>query len=56
MNTNLSAAIATERHQRLVDEAAAYRRGNRRSHKASHANHRHTRVTAFLKDLASASL
>jgi hypothetical protein len=53
MNTNLSSTIATERHQRLVDEASAYRRGNPRG---QHNAHRRHRVAAFLKDLAAASL
>ena len=49
MNTTLNAAVATERQHQLITEAAEYRRA-RKSGKRSH------RVSAFLKDLAAASL
>jgi hypothetical protein len=50
MNTNLNAAVATERQHQLITEADAYRRTHKASKRRSH------RVAAFLKDLAAASL
>ena len=50
MNTNLSAAIATERHERLISDASEYRRSASR-----HISRRH-RFAALVKDLAAASL
>lgn len=47
--TTLNASTATEHQHQLITEAAAYRR-NRVSTKRRH------RVSAFLKDLAAASL
>ncbi len=52
MNANLTSTIATERHQRLIDEAAAYRRSTTGRR---HGSNRRHRVAAFLKDLAAAS-
>ena len=54
MNTNLTAADATEHPQRLITEAANYRRGNA-ARTARKATPRY-RVTAFLKDVVAASL
>jgi hypothetical protein len=56
MNTYLNAAVATDRQQQRI-AAAAYRRS--RTDRAVKANRRRTssrRVSAFLKDLAAASL
>ena len=50
MNTNLSAIIATERHERLISDASEYRRS------ASAKSARRHRFTAFVKDHAAASL
>ncbi len=53
MNTNLTTTIATERNQRLADQATEYRRDNTNRRQSTHRRHR---VAAFLKDLAAASL
>jgi hypothetical protein len=50
MNTNLSAVIATERHERLISDASEYRRS------ASAKTPRRHRFAALVKDLAAASL
>ena len=51
MNTStLSAAVATEHHSQLIFDAAEYHRRSRKNSRRSH------RVSAFLKDLAAASL
>jgi hypothetical protein len=50
MNTNLSAIIATERHERLISDASEYRRT------ASRKTPRRHRFAALVKDLAAASL
>jgi hypothetical protein len=50
MNTNLSAIIATERHERLVSDASEYRRS------ASRKSPRRHRFAALVKDLAATSL
>jgi hypothetical protein len=54
MNTYLNAAVATERQQQQIADAAAYRRS--RTVKAVRRRPRSRRVSAFLKDLAAASL
>ncbi len=53
MNVDLSIAIAGERHNRLVNEAAEFRRS--RSTRPRNQGRPH-RVAAFLKDLAAAAL
>jgi hypothetical protein len=53
MNTSLSTVIATERHDRLVSDAAEYRR-SASAHQPKTA--RHSRFSALVKDLVAASL
>jgi hypothetical protein len=54
MNANLNATIATERHDRLVTEAAEYRRSTfSRRGKVRRAR---GSVASFLKDVVAASL
>jgi hypothetical protein len=53
MNTNLSAALATERHEQLISDASQYRRGAS-SHQPKTS--RRNRFAALVKDLAAASL
>jgi hypothetical protein len=57
MNTYFNAAVATERQQQLIADAAPYRR-SRSDHTAKVIRRRTSsrRVSAFLKDLAAASL
>ena len=57
MNSNLAASIATERHERLISDAAAFRRSNssRSAAKSTRSSRRH-RVAALVKDLVAASL
>lgn len=57
MNTYLNAAAATERHRGLIVDAAEFRRSRpARKVKAVRRRVRSQRVSAFLKDLAAASL
>ena len=57
MDTNLTAALASERHDRMVTDAAAFRRARTgRAVKPTRTNHQHSRVVAFLKDIVAASL
>jgi len=58
MNTNITAVIATERHQRYAAEAAQHRssRRNRPARAQRPARQHSHRVSAFFKDLAAASL
>jgi hypothetical protein len=49
MNSTLNAAVASDRQHQLISAASDYHRGHQVSHRRSH------RVSAFLKDLASAS-
>jgi hypothetical protein len=51
MNTSLNAAIAGEHQHELRSDAAAYHRRGRKT-----GERRNRRVSAFLKDLAAASL
>ena len=50
MNTTMNIAVATEHQHQLIADASSYRRGRKVSRRRTH------RVTAFLKDLAAASL
>jgi hypothetical protein len=57
MNTYFTAAVATDRQQQLIADAVPYRRS--RSNRTVKVIRRRTssrRVSAFLKDLAAASL
>ena len=57
MNTDFNAAVATGRQQQMIADAAPYR--SSRSDRAVKVIRRHAsshRVSAFLKDLAAASL
>jgi hypothetical protein len=54
MNTYLNAAVATEHQQQLNADAAEFRRS--RTDQAIRPRARSHRVSAFLKDLAAASL
>jgi hypothetical protein len=59
MNTYLSATIATERQRQLIADAAQSRRARTRTSrkpKAVRGQARSHRVSAFLRDLAAASL
>ena len=58
MNTNLTAVIAAERHQRYTAQAAQYRSSRRnRPARPQRPTRQHShRVSAFFKDLAAASL
>jgi hypothetical protein len=51
MNTTLNAAIAGEHQHQLRSDAAAFHRRGRKT-----GERRNRRVSAFLKDLAAASL
>ena len=53
MNTNFNTVIATERHERLVSDAAQYRR-SASVHQPKTA--RRSRFSALVKDLVAASL
>ena len=53
MNANLTAAIAAERHERLISDAAQYRR-SASVHQPKTA--RRSRFSALVKDLVAASL
>jgi hypothetical protein len=55
MNTYFSAAVATERQQQLIADAAPYRR-SRSKVKAIRLRASSHHVSAFFKDLAAASL
>jgi hypothetical protein len=57
MNTYLNAAVGTERQQQMIADAAEFRR-SRRDRKVKTVRRRapSRRVSAFLKDLAAASL
>jgi len=55
MNTYFNAAVATERQQQLITDAAPYRR-SRSKVKATRLRTSSHRVSAFFKDLAAASL
>ena len=50
MNTTMNTAVATEHQHQLLADARSHRRSHKGSHRRTH------RVTAFLKDLAAASL
>jgi len=50
MNTTMNTAVATEHQHQLLADASSHRRSHKGSHRRTH------RVTAFLKDLAAASL
>jgi hypothetical protein len=50
MNSTLNAAVATEHQHQLRTDAAEYRGRGRKAGRRTH------RVSAFLKDLAAASL
>ncbi len=57
MNTYLNTAAATEHHHELIADAAEFRRSRTvRKAKAEPRRGRSHRVSAFLKDLAAASL
>jgi hypothetical protein len=57
MNTYLNAAVGTERQQQMIADAAEFRRSRRyRKVKTVRRRARSRRVSAFLKDLAAASL
>ena len=57
MNTYLNAAVGTERQQQMIADAAEFRRGRGdRKVKTVRRRVRSRRVSAFLKDLAAASL
>lgn len=60
MNTYLSAEVATEQRRDRIADANEYRRSRaERAPKAAEGQQRHRRnrrVSAFLKDLAAASL
>ncbi len=57
MNTDLNAAVGTEHQQHLIADAAEFRRSRRdRKVKTVRRRARSRRVSAFLKDLAAASL
>ena len=56
MNTYLNAAAATERHHELIVDAAQPRRSRRDRRVKAVRRTRSHRVSAFLKDLAAASL
>jgi hypothetical protein len=56
MNTSLTTVIAAERQQRMVQDAAEYRRARSRRRGKSRRHTRRSRVSAFVKDLAAASL
>ena len=57
MNSYLNAAAATERnHEQIVDAAEFRRSRTTREVKAVRPRARNHRVSAFLKDLAAASL
>jgi hypothetical protein len=61
MNANLSAVIATDRHERYISDAAEYRRSRTgRSQKSGESRRsapsRRRRVSAFLKELSAAAL
>jgi hypothetical protein len=51
MNTNLTAAVAAEHQRQLRSDAAAFHRRDRKT-----GERRNRRISAFLKDLAAASL
>lgn len=55
MNTYFNAAVATERQQQLITDAAPYRR-SRSKVKATRLRTSSHRVSVFFKDLAAASL
>jgi hypothetical protein len=57
MNTYLNAALGTEHQQQMIADAAEFRRSRRdRTVKTVRRRVRNRRVSAFLKDLAAASL
>jgi hypothetical protein len=60
MSPYLNAEVATEHQRELHTDAAAYRRSRTerqpKAHKAGRRYGRNHRVSAFLKDLAAASL
>jgi hypothetical protein len=57
MNIYLNAAVGTERQQQMIADAAEFRRSRRdRKVKTVRRRARSRRVSAFLKDLAAASL
>ena len=57
MNTDLNAAVGTEHQRQMIADAAEFRRSRRdRTVKPVRRRARSRRVSAFLKDLAAASL
>lgn len=60
MSTYLNAEVASEHRRELVADGTAYRRTRTarqpKAPKAERRHHRNHRVSAFLKDLAAASL
>jgi hypothetical protein len=57
MNTYLNAAVATEHQQQLIAYVAPFRRSHPdRTVKANRRRPTTRRISAFLKDLAAASL
>ena len=57
MNTDLNAAVGTEHQRQMIADAAEFRRSRRdRKVKTVRRRARSRHVSAFLKDLAAASL